>query len=168
MATADKTTDASRIQATKKAAPVRTDAASPPPPRSGSSANPVLGEVADAAVPPASPETGAIPGSEVLGRGIYVRPRQPYELRDFLFKRANTQLQLRRVSGVEKPYPVPGDYEVNDSPPLPAGRSTGQAVIEESWTRFGQELALNANAAASAKVFSIDSTAFCPKDRSIG
>jgi hypothetical protein len=101
-----------------------------------------------------------IPGADVLGRGIYIRPRQPYELKDFLLAQGRGMTRLRRIGSVGQLYSVPAHCEVNDSPPLPPDQSTGQTVIEESWSHFGREFTLDVNLAASGKVLNIDATAF--------
>lgn len=100
-----------------------------------------------------------IPGAEVIGRGIYLRPRQPYELKAVLFERGQDQTRLRSME-TGSDYLVPAGCEVNQSPPLPMDQSLGETVIEESWDRFSNELALNVNAAVSAKIFSIDPSGF--------
>ncbi len=100
-----------------------------------------------------------LPGASVIGRGIYVRPRKPYELKDGIF-------QLRRDGGQlysswedayscwqgGRRYRVPGNCVVNFSPPAPANQSLGETVIEESWDRFGHEVTLNASAAVSSNL----------------
>jgi hypothetical protein len=117
---------------------------------------------ADAASPAPTNNVYPIPGAEVIGRGIYLRPRQPYELKAVLFKPVEPgqgQARLRsRETGSD--YLVPEGCEVNPSPPLPMDQSLGETVIEESWDRFSNELALNVNAAVSVKIFSIDSSGF--------
>lgn len=116
-------------------------------------------EGSTAAAPPEA-SLQPIPGSEVLGRGIYIRPRQPYELKDLLFNPEKGPLRVQPIASAARTYLVPPGCEVNDSPPLPADRATGQTIIEESWNRFGREVTLSANAAANTKAFSIDATAF--------
>ena len=102
-----------------------------------------------------------IPGSEFLGRGIYLSPRQPYELKDFLLMRGTGKSRLLNINAdTERAYAIPEDCEVNHSPPLPAGTCIGQTMIEESWSRFSRELTLNANAAVGDQGLSIDATSF--------
>ncbi len=108
--------------------------------------------------PPAASQI--VPGADTLGRGIYIRPQQPYELRDYIVTRTTNKIPLRPMFSQAQPYLVPTDCAVNDSPPLPAGRSTGQTIIEESWFRFGREVSTNIQAAANAKVVNIDATSF--------
>jgi hypothetical protein len=102
-----------------------------------------------------------LPGAELLGRGIYLNPRHPYELKDFILKRATRKGRTLSINGdAEHSYVIADDCEVNHSPPLPAGTYIGQTTIEESWSRFSRELTLNANAAVSAQGLSIDATSF--------
>lgn len=96
-----------------------------------------------------------IPGTEAVGRGVYLRPYQPYELKDILFKQDNeTRAYYSKETG--QTYSVPDGYEVNDSPPMPAKQALNQVVIEESWERFDKELGLDANLSVSNNLFSID------------
>jgi MAC/Perforin domain/Hemopexin len=95
-----------------------------------------------------------IPGLEVVGRGVYLRPQQPYELKDILFKRENDQAYYSKETG--QTYTVPEGYEVNDSPPMPATQALNQVVIEESWERFEKQTSLDASLAVSNAPFSID------------
>lgn len=103
-----------------------------------------------------------IPGSDIIGRGIYIRPRQPYELKPVLFKQkpngGSFQCHMRPLTG--KTYSVPEGCAVNPSPPLPTDQSFGQTLIEESWSRFAKRLTMNASASASDKSVSIDASAF--------
>jgi hypothetical protein len=98
-----------------------------------------------------------IPGLEVVGRGIYLRPHQPYELKDVLFKRENPRPYYSKETG--ETYFVPDVYEVNDSPPMPAKQALNQVLIEESWERFDKLMGLDANLAVSNTLFSVDATA---------
>ena len=78
-----------------------------------------------------------LPGLEVVGRGVYLRPYQPYELKDVIFKRGNTREYYSKET--KKTYAIPAGYELNDSPPMPAERALNQVVIEESWERFEKQ-----------------------------
>ncbi|MDM0053048.1 hemopexin repeat-containing protein [Variovorax sp. J22R115] len=120
----------------------------------------VAARPASATADPDLPQIRPLPGSGILGRGIYIRPRQPYELKDYLFVREPGSARIERVSNSPQPYLVAPDCEVNNSPPLPTDRATGQTIIEESWNRFGREVTVNINAAANAKALSIDATSF--------
>lgn len=93
-------------------------------------------------------------GLEVVGRGIYLRPFQPYELKDILFKRDNIRTYHSKETG--QTYLVPENYEVNDSPPMPAKQAFNQLLIEESWEHFDKQLGLDASLAVSNSLFSID------------
>lgn len=95
-----------------------------------------------------------ITGLEVVGRGIYIRPRQPYELKDVLFERKDFRPYISKETGEE--YGIPGGYAVNDSPPMPANQALNQTVIEESWERFDKQMGLDANLAVSNSLFSVD------------
>jgi len=105
-----------------------------------------------------------IPGSDIIGRGIYIRPRQPYELKPVLFNQISQtpksgSFQTYTHSSTGKSYRVPAGYAVNPSPPLPADQSFGQTLVEESWSRFSKELTLNANVSTS-NTSVIDASAF--------
>lgn len=96
----------------------------------------------------------AMPGLEVVGRGIHLRPYQPYSLGQLLFKRD----EMRVISSKEtkESYLLPVGYEVNDSPPFPMNESLNQVIIEESWDRFEQQMSMDASAAVSSGAFSVN------------
>ncbi len=98
-----------------------------------------------------------LPGVEVVGRGVYLRPRQPYELKEILFKQDNHRAYYSKEAGEN--YSVPEGYEVNDSPPMPTTKALNQTVIEESWDRFDKQMSLDASLAAGTGLFSVDVTA---------
>src|SRR5262249_27997707 len=105
-----------------------------------------------------------IPGSDIIGRGIYIRPRQPYELKPVLFNQSSQtpksgSFQTYTHSWTGKSYRVPEGCAVNPSPPLPADQSFGQTLVEESWSRFSKELTLSASASTS-NMSVIDASAF--------
>jgi hypothetical protein len=104
-----------------------------------------------------------IPGATVIGHGIYIKPRQPYELKASLFEFGEGG-QVFKCWETEQTYTVPEHCMVNNSPPAPADQSLGETVIEESWDRFGSELTLNVNAAVSNKLISIDPSALRATD----
>ncbi|MGH8473142.1 MAG: hypothetical protein ACREVJ_11950, partial [Gammaproteobacteria bacterium] len=93
-----------------------------------------------------------IQGLEAVGRGVYLRPNQPYELKDVLFKRDNDETYYSPETG--QTYTVPEGYEVNDSPPMPAAQALNQVLIEESWERFEKKESLDASLAVSNAPFS--------------
>jgi MAC/Perforin domain/Hemopexin len=99
-----------------------------------------------------------IPGASVVGRGIYLRPRQPYELKGVLFESGEPEAQFVGETG--RTYLVPKSCLVNNSPPAPADQSLGETVIEESWDRLAKELTVNVKAAVGSNLISIDPTAF--------
>ena len=106
---------------------------------------------------PTSPPKPQIPGADVVGRGLYLRPDQPYELKLPLL----SQKGRGRFHSVETDltYTVPGSVEVDDGPPLPAGRSLNQSLVEESWDRFERRTGVDASATLSQAPFSVDVSA---------
>ncbi len=100
------------------------------------------------------PKILPIPGLEMVGRGVYLRPYRPYELKDILFPREGERTYYSSETG--QTYLVPKDYSVNDSPPMPGKKALNQVVIEESWERFEKQNSLDANLAVSNAPFSID------------
>ncbi len=96
-----------------------------------------------------------IQGLEVVGRGVYLRPNRPYELKPALFTRNNDQDSYHSEESGQT-YTLPEGYEVNDSPPMPAAQALNQVVIEESWERFEKRQSLDASLAVSNTPFSID------------
>jgi hypothetical protein len=97
-----------------------------------------------------------LPGANVVGRGIYIRAHQPYELKAFIFEPGREQPQTYISQETKLTYLVPENCIVNESPPMTSDQSLGETVIEESWDRFGNELRLNVNAAAGNGLISID------------
>lgn len=97
-----------------------------------------------------------LPGLEVVGRGIHLRPYQPYTLAQVLFVRD----ELRAIGSGEThaQYAIPLGYEVNDSPPFPMNESLNQVVIEESWDRFEKQMSMDASAAVSSGSFSVSAS----------
>lgn len=100
-----------------------------------------------------------VPGLEVVGRGVYLRPRQPYELKGVLFPRDTLAPSGYYSRETGKTYWLPGGYEVSDSPPMPDNQALNHTFIEESWDRFGKQMNDSASAAVSNGVFSIDANA---------
>ncbi len=99
-----------------------------------------------------------IPGFEVVGRGVYLRPQQPYELKPVLLSLDNEH-RTYYSKETDQTYLLPEGYEINDSPPMPASQSLNHTVIEESWEHFDKQLGFDANLAASNLLFSIDANA---------
>jgi len=110
----------------------------------------------EAGVVAAPAELPVIPGLEVVGRGIHLRPYQPYALGKILFKREKPRVISSKETG--QSYLLPGSYEVNDSPPFPMNESLNQVIIEESWDRFEKQMNMDANAAVSNAAFSVSAT----------
>jgi hypothetical protein len=104
-----------------------------------------------------SPEKRPLPGLEVVGRGIFLRPYQPYSLGQLLFTRERHRTITSKET--EETYSIPVGYEVNDSPPFPMNESLNQVVIEESWDRFEKQMNIDANVALSSAPFSVSASA---------
>lgn len=102
----------------------------------------------------ADTELPLIPGLDMVGRGIYLRPQQPFELKGVLFRQPGHQTYPSKETG--QTYRVPSGYEVNDSPPMPAAQALNQMRIEESWERFEKSTSLDVSAAAGNGPFSVD------------
>lgn len=98
-----------------------------------------------------------LPGLDVVGRGVLLKPHQPYVLRPILTPHS----EMRQFHSVEtgQTYSVPKGYEVNESPPMPATQALSRVVIEESHDRFEKQFALDTKVAASVAIFSIDANA---------
>ncbi|MDQ5827447.1 MAG: hemopexin repeat-containing protein, partial [Chloroflexota bacterium] len=101
-----------------------------------------------------SPRFRTIPGLEVVGRGVYLRPNQLYELKAVLFERKSIVPYYSKETGLT--YEVPDGYEVDDSPPMPTGQALNQSLVEESWDRFEKRTSLDASLAVSSAPFSVD------------
>jgi hypothetical protein len=95
-----------------------------------------------------------IPGLDMVGRGIYLRPQLPFELKNILFQHSNEQEYFSKET--HETYLIPEGYEINDSPPMPASQALNQTRIEESWERFEKESSLDASAAVSNAPFSVN------------
>ena len=94
-----------------------------------------------------------LPGTEVVGRGIYLKPYQPYVLKDYLFDREGEYVFHSVETG--KNFSVRAGSAVNDSPPMPINRMLNQTVIEESQEHLNKEMGLDVNVAAGVGAFSI-------------
>ncbi|MGR9107750.1 MAG: hemopexin repeat-containing protein [Gammaproteobacteria bacterium] len=95
-----------------------------------------------------------IQGLDLVGRGLYLRPQQTYELKGILFPRANEQEYYSKEA--EQTYVVPEGYEVNDSPPMPAAKALNQTMVEESWERFDKQTSVDTALTVGAAPFSVD------------
>lgn len=119
---------------------------------------------ASALVPAAGASSGLLdgeippmPGLEVVGRGIHLRPYQHYQLGEIIFKRGPSRVISSKETRTS--FALPAGYEVNDSPPLPTNESLNQVVIEESWDRFEMQMSLDASAALGGGAFSVSAIA---------
>lgn len=96
-----------------------------------------------------------IPGLDMVGRGVYIRQQQPYELKNLLFPQTlKQQVFCSRDTGEN--YAYPNGYEVNDSPPMPAAQALNQVMIEESWERFEKQTSLDVGMTTGNAPFSLD------------
>lgn len=95
-----------------------------------------------------------IPGLEMVGRGIYIRPRQTFELKPILFHRDRYKIYSSRETGED--YRIPEGYDVNDSPPMPATQALSKMMIEESWERFEKQTSVDAAVSTGNAPFSVD------------
>lgn len=97
-----------------------------------------------------------LPGLEVVGRGIYLRPYYPYSLGQLLFKQ--DEMRVTTSKETRENYLLPVGYEVNDSPPFPIDESLNQVMIEESWDRFEQQMNMSMRAKIRTGAFSVSAT----------
>ena len=95
-----------------------------------------------------------VPGLDMLGRGIYLRPQLPFELKNVLFEQVNHQTFFSKETN--ESYLIPECYELNDSPPMPSAQALNQIKIEESWERFEKETSLDTSLAVSNAPFSVN------------
>jgi hypothetical protein len=98
-----------------------------------------------------------IPGLDLVGRGVFLHKSRPYELKEAYFSKSASRPYRSWETG--RTYSVPEGYEVNDSPPMPAGQALNQSLIEESWDRFDKRTKLDVSLAVSNAPFSVDVTA---------
>ncbi|MBI9090374.1 MAG: hypothetical protein JEZ12_14255 [Desulfobacterium sp.] len=103
-------------------------------------------------------EPQLLPGLDVVGRGIYLRPHQPYELKAVLFKQDGKKSKFHSRE-TDQIYDIPEGYEVNESPPAPAKQALNTIVLEESWERFDKEIGLDTSLAMGVTPFSVNVTA---------
>lgn len=99
-------------------------------------------------------EVPPLVGLDVVGRGIHLRPRQPYSLRPVLFARNGWRTYTSKETG--QTYRVPRGYSVNDSPPMPGRRALNQVIIEESWGRFDERMSVDTRLAAGTGPVNVD------------
>lgn len=103
------------------------------------------------------PELLPLPGLDVVGRGLYLRPHQPYELKAQLFAQRSPRPYYSRET--RETYCVPEGYGVNESPPPPKGAALSRLILEESWERFSKSRSLDYSSAAGALVFNVSASA---------
>ncbi len=103
---------------------------------------------------PQTPPVSPLPGLDVVGRGLYLKPHGPYELKGVLFPQEGFTKFHSQETGCD--YHVPCGYAVQDSPPTPKGLALNQIHIEESWERFSKQRRLDANLAAGVGSFSVN------------
>lgn len=104
----------------------------------------------------ATRELPLLPGMEVVGRGIYLRPSQPYQLKRYVFPRANYHRFYSTETG--ETYQLPDGFAVNNSPPIPSGRAHNQTVIDESWERLDKRTSLEVGLAAGHGLFTVSAS----------
>lgn len=92
-----------------------------------------------------------IPGAEVVGRGIKLIPRRPYELKDYLMEREESSTVYTGLGY----YNCPGSCAVQESPPVHQGVALGKTVILESSEQLDSIYTLNRKVAAGYDAFSI-------------
>ena len=109
-------------------------------------------------MPNSSAKNLPLPGLDVVGRGVYLRPHQVYELKEVLFPRDGGE-QTYDSTETGQTYHFPATYAINDSPPLPTRQALNQVLLEESWDRFYKQMGVDANSALSNGIFSVDASA---------
>ena len=97
------------------------------------------------------PTAAPLPGLDVVGRGIYLRPRQPYELKKLIFAQQNFYEHVAGENG--KTYSVPKGYAINESPPMPSGMSLNRIEVEESSERLDKQNSLDAEMSGWRRLF---------------
>ena len=98
-----------------------------------------------------------LPGTELVGRSLYLRPREPYALKDVLFKQGKPCPYYSKEA--EETFFVREGLEVNDSPPMPSNQAINQTVIKESWEHLDEQLSVDSSVSAGNGMFSIDANA---------
>ncbi len=99
-----------------------------------------------------------LPGLEVVGRGIFLRPHQPYELKTILFEQTLNECRFHS-SETNTNYLIPDNYGVNNSPPMPLNKALNQLIIEDSWEKMDSQVSLDSNLAMGNGLFTIDASA---------
>jgi hypothetical protein len=95
-----------------------------------------------------------IPGSDLVGRGVSIRPNAPYVPRRLLSVPESWAEYTPNVG--TRSYLLPGGQAVDESPPVPTRQALNLVLIEESFDRFETHFQLDAKLAAGTMAFSID------------
>jgi len=98
-----------------------------------------------------------IPGLDVVGHGVYLKSRQPYELKATLFNQQSYRPYFAADTDIT--YKIPQGYDINESPPVPTGVALNRLVIEQSIERLDKKLQYEAAAACGIQTFTVDATA---------
>ena len=96
-----------------------------------------------------------IPGLDIVGRGVSIRPGLPYELKGLLTD-PDSHCTPFHSRDTGKTYAVPATHAVNMSPPMSANTALGQTLIFESHDHLKQMKSLDAQAASGAAPFSVE------------
>jgi hypothetical protein len=106
--------------------------------------------------PAGSPPLDPIPGLDAVGHGIFLRPGQPYQLKEVLFER--TGRTTYRCPETDCSYWLPDTYAVDSSPPMPSSQALNQTILADTWERFEKDTSVDASLAVSRAPFSLDLT----------
>ena len=98
-----------------------------------------------------------LPGLDVVGRGVFLLPRQPYQLKQQLYPQHNFRHYFNADTNTT--YQVPEGYGVNDSPPMPAGMALNQTHVENSIERLDKKLNLDTQISCGISAFNLDANA---------
>jgi MAC/Perforin domain len=102
-------------------------------------------------------DSSMIPALDVVGRGLFVKPQQIFELRGILFHRYTFKIYPSKETC--DTYHLTDGYEVHDSQPMLASVALKQMQIEESRERFEKSTSLDLTAAARNNRFIVDDNA---------
>jgi hypothetical protein len=102
------------------------------------------------------PALEPIPGLDAVGRGVFIRPGQPHQLKEILFDRDG--FTAYRCAETDSTYGVPRTYAVDTSPPMPASQALNKTLLADSWERFEKQISLDASLTVGRAPFSLDVT----------
>lgn len=105
---------------------------------------------------PDSSAPGPIPGLDAVGRGLFIRPGQPHQLKEVIFERRAVVPYRSVETGLV--YGVPEDYAVDSSPPMPSSQALNKTLLADSWERFEKATSVDASLTVSRAPFSLDLT----------